>query len=229
MKKLIKWIMRILYHPRKLARIHYGLLYNWYAATDARNIAPDGWHLPTETEAVALREAIEPGSSWTVNGVSEHLKEDGLVYWDADFADNSTGYSARGAGIRGDGVDPTTYDFRLLNNRMVFLLNTTGTGVTRRCSMASSSTLFSRPLFTKVCGSSVRLLKDDDTDPGSMQDNNGYVYPTVKIGSQVWMAANMKTTKYRNGDTIPEVTDGPTWSALTSGALCAYDNDWNYV
>ncbi|MBN1766023.1 MAG: fibrobacter succinogenes major paralogous domain-containing protein [Sedimentisphaerales bacterium] len=28
----------------------YGLLYNWYAVTDTRNIAPAGWHVPSVEE-----------------------------------------------------------------------------------------------------------------------------------------------------------------------------------
>ena len=77
-------------------------------------------------------------------------------------------------------------------------------------------------------GASVRLIKDDDT-LANYVGNDGKTYLTVKIGTQVWMAENLAETKYANGDTIPEVTDNDDWLALTSGALCAYDNDWNYV
>jgi uncharacterized protein (TIGR02145 family) len=56
-------------------------------------------------------------------------------------------------------------------------------------------------------------------------DIDGNVYQTVTIGSQVWLAENLKVTHYRNGDSIPHVTDGPSWSWLTTGAYCNLDNN----
>jgi len=50
-------------------------------------------------------------------------------------------------------------------------------------------------------------------------------YPSVLIGSQYWMEKNLDVTTYRNGDPIPYVTDATTWSGLTTGAWCYYDND----
>jgi uncharacterized protein (TIGR02145 family) len=32
----------------------YGRLYNWYAVTDPRGLAPDGWHIPSDSEWTAL-------------------------------------------------------------------------------------------------------------------------------------------------------------------------------
>ena len=56
-------------------------------------------------------------------------------------------------------------------------------------------------------------------------DIDGNVYHTITIGSQVWMVENFKSTHYRNGDAIPNVTDNLEWSNLTSGAYCNYDNN----
>jgi uncharacterized protein (TIGR02145 family) len=56
-------------------------------------------------------------------------------------------------------------------------------------------------------------------------DADGNVYQTVAIGPQVWMAENLKTTKYRDGTQIPDVTDDTVWGLLTTGGLCWYDND----
>jgi len=63
-----------------------------------------------------------------------------------------------------------------------------------------------------------------DTKPDTMTGNDGKVYQTVTIGNQVWMAENLRETKYRNGDAIPNVTDNTEWSGLSTGARCAYNN-----
>ncbi len=65
--------------------------------------------------------------------------------------------------------------------------------------------------------------------PGNtVTDIDGNTYTTVRIGTQEWMAENLKTSRYSNGDLIPNVTDYATWLDLTSGAWCNYDNDTAY-
>jgi uncharacterized protein (TIGR02145 family) len=49
--------------------------------------------------------------------------------------------------------------------------------------------------------------------------------PEITIGTQIWKRCNLSVTKYRNGDTIPQVTDPIAWGNLTTGAWCYYDND----
>lgn len=46
-------------------------------------------------------------------------------------------------------------------------------------------------------GHIVRVVKDDDVDPGQYVGNDGKVYPTIKIGNQVWVFGNLDETKYR--------------------------------
>jgi uncharacterized protein (TIGR02145 family) len=55
------------------------------------------------------------------------------------------------------------------------------------------------------------------------RDNN--VYPTVEIGSQVWMGANLKTTRFNNGVIIPEKTRSGDWIAEDSAAYSWQRND----
>lgn len=59
---------------------------------------------------------------------------------------------------------------------------------------------------------------------GTFIDIDGNRYTTVKIGTQTWMVENLKTTRYRNGDTIPEVQDNTSWTGLTTGAYSNYEN-----
>lgn len=50
-------------------------------------------------------------------------------------------------------------------------------------------------------------------------------YPLVTIAGKVWMQENLATKFYRNGDAIPYVSWGPTWSTLQTPAWCYYNND----
>jgi uncharacterized protein (TIGR02145 family) len=54
---------------------------------------------------------------------------------------------------------------------------------------------------------------------------NGTATPVLTICCQSWMTKNLDVATYRNGDSIPKVTDGAAWAALTTGAYCYYDND----
>jgi uncharacterized protein (TIGR02145 family) len=61
----------------------------------------------------------------------------------------------------------------------------------------------------------------------TLSDIEGHVYKTVTIGSQVWSAENLRTTRYNDGSPIPEIIDGYDWEVTKSGAFCAYSNTSN--
>jgi Fibrobacter succinogenes major domain (Fib_succ_major). len=58
-------------------------------------------------------------------------------------------------------------------------------------------------------------------------DIDGNTYNTIGIGSQLWMAENLKTTRYADGTFIPLVNTQTTWNALneTSKAYCWYNDN----
>jgi len=67
------------------------------------------------------------------------------------------------------------------------------------------------------------------TNPGAGVTFNGYTYASIVLGNgQEWMAENLRTTAYANGDPIPNITDITQWQNLTTGAWSHYNNDSQY-
>jgi len=59
---------------------------------------------------------------------------------------------------------------------------------------------------------------------GTMTDADGNAYKTVTIGTQTWMAENLRTTKYNDGTKIPNLKDNSEWVNATMGAYCTILN-----
>lgn len=56
-------------------------------------------------------------------------------------------------------------------------------------------------------------------------DIEGNLYSTVTIGTQVWMAENLKTTKYNDDTPIPNITADEEWIVITTPAYCWFGNN----
>ena len=90
----------------------YGLLYNWYAVKENRNIAPEGWHIPTDTEwkqlemYLGMNQIEVENTDWRGTDEGDKLKITGTTYWDApnDGANNVFGFSALPGGYRHNGI-----------------------------------------------------------------------------------------------------------------------------
>jgi len=61
----------------------------------------------------------------------------------------------------------------------------------------------------------------------TITDASGNSYGTVKIGTQVWMTENLRTTKLNDGTAIVNVPSGAAWSAATSPAYVNVNNTLN--
>jgi uncharacterized protein (TIGR02145 family) len=60
---------------------------------------------------------------------------------------------------------------------------------------------------------------------GSVADIDGNTYKTITIGTQTWMAENLRATKYNDGTAIPLVSDDSEWGNLNTPGYCWYNND----
>ena len=56
-------------------------------------------------------------------------------------------------------------------------------------------------------------------------DYEGNKYKTVKIGTQYWLAEDLITSFYQNGDEIPNFKENDKWSSTKNGAWCFYKNN----
>ncbi|MDD5426224.1 MAG: fibrobacter succinogenes major paralogous domain-containing protein [candidate division Zixibacteria bacterium] len=106
----------------------------------------------------------------------------------------------------------------------------TGTGsyVSSITGLSSGTTYYVRAYASNSVGTgygTILSFSAESATTGTVTDIDGNIYQTVKIGDQWWMAENLKVTRYRNNDPIPNVTDSATWASLTEGAYCNYDND----
>ena len=63
---------------------------------------------------------------------------------------------------------------------------------------------------------------------GFMTDNNGNQYPITEVNGREWVLVPIRTTVFRNGDEIPNVTVQHKWTAAgddKTPALCTYNNE----
>ena len=86
----------------------YGSLYNGYAVDDSRNIAPEGWHVPSDDEwkelemYLGMNQSEAYNTGWRGTDEGGKLKEAGIVHWfSPNFgATNESGFSALPGGYR---------------------------------------------------------------------------------------------------------------------------------
>lgn len=203
--------------------INAGCLYNFYAVADGRNLAPTGWHVPSNAEWSTFVSYIGGVLS------AYKIKEVGTSHWTYNpGATDEYGFKAQGVGLRYyDGVRGI-FDYK--KSFTFFLTSTQYNSSDACCYYLETSDRIYPFTESKKTGQSIRLVRDSEAGwiPGSkLIDQDGNSYDTVKIGNQIWTVQNLATLHFRNGDEISEVRDNTAWGSLTTPAVCSYQNNWN--
>ena len=132
----------------------YGHLYNWYAVNDNRNIAPSGWHIPSNDEWTTLTTFLGG-----ISVAGSKLKEAGTVHWASPNtgATNETGFAAL-PGVYRNGYDGM---YNWISDLLYLWSSDKISSSTAYCQvMEYNYAESSYGFFEKIFGFSVRCLKD---------------------------------------------------------------------
>jgi uncharacterized protein (TIGR02145 family) len=142
----------------------YGRLYNWYAVDDSRNIAPEGWHVPTDADwkqlemYLGMSQAEADGKGWRGTDEGGKLKETGTTHWASPNtgATNESGFSALPGGYR-----HSSGSFTSMGGRANFWSSTgISSGYAWGRTLSCYCSQVSRNNYDKHYGCSVRCVRD---------------------------------------------------------------------
>ncbi|MCY1718887.1 hypothetical protein OU798_00945 [Prolixibacteraceae bacterium Z1-6] len=87
-----------------------------------------------------------------------------------------------------------------------------------------ATTYYIRSYATNIAGTGYGNELVVTMPEATVFDPDGNPYSSVTIGTQTWLVENLRTTKYANGDNIPNIIDNSDWQNATSGAWCYNEN-----
>ena len=133
------------YENDSTTSVKYGILYNWFAVNDIRELAMEGWHIPSESEWINLMVYLggkDEGTQWQENA----------------YRLNEIGFEGIPSGIR----DPFG-SFNLLTDRACWWGSTAfkdDTITAYDLGMDFVDGIVSWGYSNKMCGITVRCIKD---------------------------------------------------------------------
>jgi uncharacterized protein (TIGR02145 family) len=135
-----------------------------------------------------------------------------------------------GSPVTSRGVCWSTNSMPTINDNKSIDGSGLGSFVSSLTGLYESTTYYVRAYSTNNVGTNYGEEKSFTTLPGPtpVSDIDGNIYYTLQIGTQIWFRSNLSTTKFNNGDQIPNITDNTVWSTLTTPAYASYENNLSY-
>lgn len=142
---------------------------------------------------------------------------DGYTVNEGDCNDNDATIYPGAIEICGDGIDQDCD-----GSDLECIMDSDGDGISDSSDNCPS---VANPDQADTDGDGIGDMCDDFNPADPVVDNDGNTYQTVQIGNQIWMAENLKTTRYNDNTSIPLVSDNTEWSNLSTPGYCWYNND----
>jgi uncharacterized protein (TIGR02145 family) len=80
-------------------------------------------------------------------------------------------------------------------------------------------------LVVNCTGAEPTLNPDFTGQEGKVSDIEGHIYKTIGIGSQIWIAENLRTTLLNDASQINSLSDDSLWNITKSPAFCWYNSN----
>lgn len=186
----------------------FSLIFLAFACTESGNYSPVSQESPQKLATVTTNPvtSISTINAYTGGDISDDggsaIKERGVCY---STKENPTVSDSRQIAVNGARIY-FNYLSDLKPGTLYYL---------RAYATTSAGTAYGKTEIFKTL--------NENIDTGTVTDRNGFVYLTVKIGDQWWMAENLKTTRFRNEVNIVKAKNVEEWISLTTPGYCAPD------
>ena len=133
-----------------------------------------------------------------------------------------------GAPVNQRGVVWSTNENPTIDDNLGITMDGSGTGtfISVLEDLDSETTYFVRAYATNIIGTAygdqIEFTTTGGAQEGTVVDHDGNLYNTVVIGTQEWMASNLRVSTYNNGDPIPTGLDNSSWQNAAAGAYAVY-------
>ncbi len=188
-----------------------------------------------ETSPVILQEIVDYGYTYAIcKGTFEHNYDPNLLLDEIYFSDITneptvSNSNSRRTNIYGDAYIKVVSDamgqtdfeckfIELENNKTYYF----------RCAYIKNitDTLYSDAVSITTNLFEINSIEfNPEVTYGQISDVDNNNYKTVEIGTQTWMAENLKTTKFRDGTSITLITNMAEFLVTTDPAYCNFEND----